>query len=79
MALWRGREEIGVEPQSADEGCAAVEGVGQVVDREAAVANEDDVATGPARGQPAAELERPLAGPVGRQLVPAATLEVGAL
>jgi hypothetical protein len=75
MALWRGREEIGVEPQSADEGCAAVEGVGQVVDREAAVANEDDVAT----GQPAAELERPQAGPVGRQLVPAATLEVGAL
>jgi len=75
MALRRGREEIGVEQQSADEGCAAVEGVGQVVDREAAVADEDDVAT----GQPTAELERPLAGPVGQQLVPAATLEVGAL
>jgi hypothetical protein len=54
MAFRRRREEIGVEPQSADEGCAAVEGVGQFVDREGAVADEDDVAT----GQPAAELER---------------------
>ncbi len=75
MALWRRREEIGIEPEPADEGCPACDGVGQVVDGETAVADEDDVAV----GQPAAELERPLAGPVGQQLVPAATLEVGAL
>jgi hypothetical protein len=41
------------------------------MDGETAVADEDDVAA----GQPAAKLDRPLAGPVSQQLVPAATLE----
>ena len=75
MTLWWGREEIGIEPQPADEGCPGGDGVGQFVDGETAVADEDDVAV----GQPAAELERPLAGPVGQQLVPAAVLAIGAL
>lgn len=75
LALWRGRDEIGIGSKPADEGCPACDGVGQVVDGETAVADEDDVAV----GQPAAELERPLAGPVGQQLVPAFSLEVGAL
>jgi len=44
------------------------------VDGETAVADEDVAA-----GQPAAELLRPLAGPVGQLLVPAAALAIGAL
>ena len=41
----------------------------------AAVTHEDDIAV----GQPSAELARALTGPVGQQLVPAATLSIGAL
>lgn len=66
---------LGIGPQPADEGCPACDGVGQVVDGETAVADEDDVAV----GQPAAGLARALAGPVGQQFVPAATLAIGAL
>ena len=55
IALGRRGEEVGVEPQSADEGRSPVEGMRQLMDGEAAVADEDDVAA----GQPAAELERP--------------------
>ena len=71
----RGLKEIGIEPKPADEGCPACDGMGQFMDDKTAVADEDNVAA----GQPAAELERPLAGADGQQLVPAAPLEDGAL
>ncbi|GAW37172.1 glutathione-binding protein GsiB precursor [Roseovarius sp. A-2] len=74
-ALWRRGEEVGVEPEPADESCPVCDGMSQLMNGKAAVTHEDDIAV----GQPAAELARPLAGPVGQQLVPAATLSIGAL
>ena len=73
--LWRGGKEIGVEPQAADEGCSTADGVRQFMDGKAAIAHENDVAL----WYPATDLERPLARPVGQQLVSATALMVGAL
>lgn len=71
----QGREEVGVEPEPTDQRCPAGEGVGELMNGEAAVPHEDDVAP----RQPATELQHTLAGPVGQQLVPAAALVIGAL
>ena len=41
---WRRREEVGIQAQTADKRGPAADGIGQLMDGEAAVAHEDDCA-----------------------------------
>ena len=58
---------MGVETQAADKCGATAYSMGQFMDGETAVANEDDRAP----WKPTAKLQHTLPGPVGQQLVPA--------
>ena len=60
VARRRWREEVGIEPQPADEGCTTADAPGKLVGSETAVADEDDRVL----REPAKDLKHALSRPV---------------
>lgn len=75
VALWRHGKQVRIEAQAADECRAISEAMHQLMDREAAVAHEDDAPP----GQPADNLKHALPGPVRQPLVPPSKRGAGPL